>query len=71
MKLGNCSIFLREATLRWQFHHNLGAGAKFTRQLHGIGTLTWIGREKTLEGRKSAFHVALRTHVSCFQTSNA
>ena len=37
----------------------------------GIVTLTWIGREKTSKGRKSAFHAALRTHVSCFQTSNA
>jgi hypothetical protein len=37
----------------------------------GIVTLTWIGREKTSKGRKSAFHAAFRTHVSCFQTSNA
>ena len=38
---------------------------------NGIVTLTWIGREKTSKGRKSAFHAAFRTHVSCFQTSNA
>jgi hypothetical protein len=37
----------------------------------GIVTLTWIGREKTSKGHKSAFHAAFRTHVSCFQTSNA
>ena len=40
-------------------------------RLKGIVTLTWIGREKTSKGRKSAFHAAFRTHVSCFQTSNA
>jgi hypothetical protein len=42
-----------------------------TGSLTGIVTLTWIGREKTSKGRKSAFHAAFRTHVSCFQTSNA
>lgn len=46
-------------------------GRMFQRLGNGIVTLTWIGREKTSEGRKSAFHAALRTHVSCFQTSNA
>ena len=44
---------------------------QFRTRREGIVTLTWIGREKTSKGRKSAFYAALRTHVSCFQTSNA
>jgi hypothetical protein len=37
----------------------------------GIVTVTWIGRAKTLKGRKPTFYAAFRTHVSWFQTSNA
>jgi len=39
--------------------------------LLGIVTLTWIGRTRRSNGRKSAFYATLRTHVSCFQTSTA
>ena len=51
-----------------QSRRNTKAAKRFFR---GIVKLTWIGRAKTLKEGKSTFYAALRTHVSCFQTSNA